>query len=96
MTRAQDGPGDERDTPDPEEIGSKEPGSASVDLSTTVKREFVVQVILLNLALLAIALGAMLYYFRGWADMGFGLVIIGLVSLLAQYRRYRQRPPHSE
>lgn len=97
MTQEQGrGQEDDTDTTDPDGIGSETQGTGSSELSTTVKREFIVQVFLLNLALLGIALGAMLLYFREWVDMGSGLVIIGLVALLAQYRRYRQRPPNSE
>lgn len=80
--------------------GDRDPGEEHPDLesgpseTTEIKREFLVQVVLLNLAILALALGAMLLYFRWWTDMGAGLVIIGLVALLAQLRRYRENPPN--
>lgn len=85
-----------QDTSTDEDPG-REQGSDTdegVSRSTELKREFLVQVVLLNLAILAVALGAMLLYFRWWTDMGAGLIVIGLVSLLAQLRRYRERPPN--
>ena len=80
-----------------DEVPGSEQGADTdegVSRSTELKREFLVQVLLLNLAILAVALGAMLLYFRWWTDMGAGLIVIGLVALLAQLRRYRERPPN--
>lgn len=74
--------------------GSDSPIADTSDLRTEVKREFLIQVVLLNLGLLALALGLLVLYFYEWIDMGSGLVIIGLVAILATYRRYRQRPPN--
>lgn len=63
------------------------------ELPKEIKREFVVQVILLNIALFALGLGVMLLYFRRDLQMGGGLVLIGLFSLLATWRRYKLRAP---
>jgi hypothetical protein len=79
----------------PQEAESGDPEDADIDttdLPIEVKREFLVQVLLLNLGLLAIAVGAMLLYFRWWLDLGGGLIVIGLVAILLTYRRYVDRP----
>ena len=75
---------------DPDEADS---GSEEAELDPTLKREFVAQVLLLNVSLLAIALGAMVFYFRGRIELGIALLAIGLVAGLATLRRYRARAP---
>lgn len=79
---------------DPETAGVPEsPGSGRSHPRKEVAREFVIQVMLLNLGLLAVALGLMLLYFRWWVDLGSGLIVLGLLALLETYRRYRQKAP---
>ena len=80
---------------DPQHATSGDPEDADIDttdLPVEVKREFLVQVLLLNFGLLAIAVGSMLLYFRWWLDLGGGLIVIGLVAILLTYRRYVDRP----
>lgn len=76
----------------PSENQPTESGDAA--LRTAVKREFIVQVILLNLGILAVGLGSMLFYFRGLLAVGAGLIGGGLVVIGLAYRRYRTRPPN--
>lgn len=76
----------------PSEDRPTEAGSS--DLRTAVKREFIVQVTLLNLGILAVGLGTMLFYFRGLVVVGAGLIGGGLVAMGLTYRRYRTRPPN--
>lgn len=71
------------------------PGDNQTHPRKEVAREFVIQVLLLNLGLLAIALGLMLLYFRWWVDMGSGLIVVGLLAFLETVRRYRQKPPET-
>lgn len=93
--RAQSGDPRTPESGDPQVAESGDPEDADIDttdLPVEVKREFLVQVLLLNLGLLAIAVGAMLLYFRWWLDLGGGLIVIGLVAILLTYRRYVDRP----
>ncbi|MFB6268259.1 MAG: hypothetical protein ABEI31_11415 [Halodesulfurarchaeum sp.] len=61
-------------------------------LPTPVKRAFIVQVLLLNVGLLALSLGAMLVYFRGDLPAGGVLLTIGIITLGSVAYRYRTRP----
>lgn len=82
---------------DPESAGVPEsPRNGPSKPRKEVAREFVIQVMLLNLGLLAVALGLMLLYFRWWVDMGSGLIVLGLLALLGALRRYKQKPPNSD
>ena len=64
-------------------------------MDTEVKREFLVQAFLLNLGILTLSVGLMVLYFLDRFDAGVGLLLIGVVSLLATARRYRSKAPGS-
>ncbi len=81
---------------DPETVGVPDsPGGGRSEPRKEVAREFVIQVMLLNTGLLAVALGLMLLYFRWWVDMGSGLIVLGLLALLEAFRRYKQKAPRT-
>lgn len=65
------------------------------ELDTAIRREFLVQAFLLNLGILALSVGVMVIYFLDRFDAGIGLLLIGLVCLLATARRYRSNAPSS-
>ncbi|XVH30765.1 DUF7322 domain-containing protein [Haloferacaceae archaeon DSL9] len=50
---------------------------------------FVVAVVLTNLGVFAVSLGAMLWYFRGNVQLGVGLILVGTFSLLRVAQKYR-------
>lgn len=67
--------------------------SGKEDVPIEIKREFLIQVVLLNIALFAFALGVMILYFRNTPEMGGGLVLVGVAAFLMTYRRYRRYAP---
>ncbi|MFB6153270.1 MAG: hypothetical protein ABEJ27_03360 [Halodesulfurarchaeum sp.] len=67
-------------------------GRKASTLPPSVKRAFIVQVLLLNVGLLALALGAMLVYFRENPPAGGILLTIGIITLGSVAYRYRTRP----
>ncbi|WP_224269788.1 DUF7322 domain-containing protein [Haloprofundus salinisoli] len=78
----------ERDLPNvPEAPKPATPeGEADSELATT----FWVSVVLVNVGVGALSLGAMFAYFRGQWRLGGGLVVVGLFLLLRTYQRYKQ------
>jgi hypothetical protein len=60
------------------------------DAPKEVQNAFWKAVLLANVALLGISLGAMLLYFRADWDFGGGALVVGLVALALTYRTYHQ------
>lgn len=88
---------DEPEEFDPDSLGPDAPDSAptireslgdSEALPEELFRAFWASVLLLNVALIALSVGAMLLYFRGDRATGGPLVAIGLVAAVAVFRRY--------
>lgn len=50
---------------------------------------FIACVVYTNVALFAVSLGAMLWYFRGLTTWGGGLVVVGLLAAVRTYQQYR-------
>ena len=53
-------------------------------------RLFVASVVALNLALLAVSLGVMLWYFEGMLQVGGALVLVGALAGFRTYQYYRE------
>lgn len=96
---------DEPDELDPDELGPSAPDPASnVDTDTAgaigdvdeeLLRSFWGAVFFLNVALLAVAVGSMLVYFRGdWSSGGAGLAVGGVSAVFAA-RYYLQGRSHA-
>lgn len=64
--------------PDPSEVPAE------------IHRAFWTTVLLANVALLALALGAMVWIFRGWTTRGGILVFVGLLAGIRVYLRVRR------
>ncbi|MFB6113022.1 MAG: hypothetical protein ABEJ58_02825 [Halodesulfurarchaeum sp.] len=71
--------------------GSDPSGEAEVAL----KREFLVQVLLLNVGLFGLAVGSLVLVQSHRIEMGCGLLLVGVFSTLATIRRYRKLDPGS-
>ena len=88
---------DEPDEFDPDSLGPDPPDStrslreslgATEDVSDDLFRAFWASVLLLNVALAALSIGAMLIYFRGDYETGAPVLLIGTVAALATARYY--------
>ena len=88
---------DEPDEFDPDSIGPDPPDSASTleesfgataDVSDDLFRAFWASVLLLNVALASLSLGAMFVYFRGDYGTGGPALLVGTVAALATARYY--------
>lgn len=88
---------DEPDEFDPDSLGPDPPDStrsireslgATEDVSDDLFRAFWASVLLLNVALAALSIGAMLMYFRGDYGTGAPVSLIGVVAALATARYY--------
>lgn len=84
----------EPDAFDPHSIGPDVPSVSSVedDLDTGVARLFWFLVVVFNVAILALALGPMLVYFRGQWDLGLRIFFAGVVVFaygVFRYYRYQ-------
>lgn len=88
---------DEPEEFDPERFGPEIPDSsptlseslgASKDVSDGLFRAFWASVLLLNVALAALSIGAMLLYFRGDYGTGGPVLLIGVVASVATFRYY--------
>ena len=88
---------DEPDEFDPDSLGPDPPDStrslreslgATEDVSDDLFRAFWASVLLLNVALAALSLGAMFIYFRGDYGTGAPVLLIGAVAALATARYY--------
>lgn len=62
---------------------------AGSEVSSDVRRSFWEMVVLIKIALLAISLGIMLAYFRGWLDVAAGLGVVAAVAGLRLVWRVR-------
>lgn len=51
---------------------------------------FLASAVLTNIALFAVSLGLMLWYFRGMQQVGGGLVLLGVLAQLRMYQYYRE------
>lgn len=65
-------------------------GSAVDKIHPDLLRLFVASVIALNIALLAISLGVMVWYFEGMTRWGQGLILVGLFAGFRTYQYYRE------
>jgi hypothetical protein len=88
---------DEPEEFDPESLGPETPDSsptlseslgASADVPEELFRAFWAAVLLLNVALAALSIGAMLLYFRGDYGTGVPVLLVGVVAGLATIRYY--------
>lgn len=88
---------DEPEEFDPDSLGPDPPDStrslreslgATEDVSDDLFRAFWASVLLLNVALAALSIGAMLIYFRGDYGTGAPVSLIGTVAALATARYY--------
>lgn len=88
---------DEPDEFDPDSLGPDPPDStptlresfgATADVPDDLFRAFWASVLLLNVALAALSIGAMLVYFRGDYEAGGPALLIGTVAALATARYY--------
>jgi hypothetical protein len=97
---------DEPEELDPDELGPSAPDPASNvdtdaagaigDVDEELLRSFWGAVFFLNVALLAVAVGSMLVYFRGdWSSGGAGLTVGGVSAVFAA-RYYRQGRSHAD
>ncbi|MFC7019972.1 MULTISPECIES: DUF7322 domain-containing protein [Haloarcula] len=64
---------------DPESLGPPTPTPSGADYQSDVAGLFVKLVVVFNVALLALALGPMLAYFRGQVDLGSRVFLVGVV-----------------
>jgi hypothetical protein len=84
-------PDPERDLPDIPDPPSPPPGA---EPSPAVRSAFWKAVIVVNYAVLAVCLGPMLAYFRGWVLLGAGVFASGLLAFgyaVLIYRGFRRR-----
>lgn len=51
---------------------------------------FVASAVLTNVAIFAVSLGLLLWYFRGMQQVGGGLVVLGILAQLRMYQYYRE------
>lgn len=88
---------DEPDEFNPDSLGPDPPDStrtireslgATEDVSDELFRAFWASVLLLNVAIAALSIGAMFIYFRGNYETGLPAVLIGTVAGLATVRYY--------
>jgi len=79
---------------DPDSLGPDAPAPppvtdyANKDVPTDVANAFWAAVLFANVGLIGVTLGPMLWYFRGWTDVGGGLTLTGVLAILMTYRRY--------
>ncbi|KTG09809.1 hypothetical protein AUR64_09250 [Haloprofundus marisrubri] len=78
----------ERDLPNVPE--APKPATPEGEVDSELKTTFWVSVVLVNVGVGALSLGAMFVYFRGQWRLGGGLVVVGLFLLLRTYQRYQQ------
>ena len=64
---------------DPDSLGPPTPTPSEADYQSDVAGLFVKLVVVFNVALLALALGPMLAYFRGQVDLGSRVFLVGVV-----------------
>jgi hypothetical protein len=85
----------EPDEPDPETEHTPDVPSVSIpetgdtDAPPELMRAFWGTVVAVNIGLFAVSLGLMVGVFRGQWRLGAGAIALGVVALLAGYRRYR-------
>ncbi|QCJ47662.1 hypothetical protein [Haloprofundus sp. MHR1] len=78
----------ERDLPNVPE--APKPSTPEGEVDSELATAFWVSVVLVNVGVGALSLGAMFLYFRGQWRLGGGLFVVGLFLLLRTYQRYRQ------
>lgn len=60
------------------------------EIDPDLLRLFVASVLALNLALLSVSLGAMVWYFEGMDRVGGALILVGVVAGFRTYQYYRE------
>ncbi|MFW6385401.1 MAG: DUF7322 domain-containing protein [Halodesulfurarchaeum sp.] len=79
--------------------GESENGARNADdtatLDADVRKEFLVEVVLLNAGILALGVGTMILFFDVSIEGGIALLLIGVVSVTATIWRYRNNAPGS-
>lgn len=84
----------EPDAFDPDSVESQinipeAPDPSDNDVSPELRRTFWLIVLMVNIGLLALSLGAMFAAFRGQFRFGGSLAVLGVFALLVSYIRYR-------
>lgn len=73
----------------PEAPAAPDPASGDVEVSADLVKTFWAAVVFVNVGLLGVALGPMLVLFEGRTDAGVTAFLVGVLSLVFAYRRYR-------
>lgn len=73
----------------PEVPEAPDPTSDDVELSGDLVKAFWAAVVFANVGLLGVSLGPMLVFFEGRTDAGVAAFLVGTLSLVFAYRRYR-------
>ena len=73
----------------PEAPAAPDPTSGDVEVSAGLVKAFWAAVVFVNIGLLGVALGPMLVLFEGRTDAGVAAFLVGILSLVFAYRRYR-------
>lgn len=73
----------------PEAPAAPDPASGDVEVSADLVKAFWAAVVFVNVGLLGVALGPMLVLFEGRTDAGVAAFLVGVLSLVFAYRRYR-------
>jgi hypothetical protein len=84
---------------DPDSLGPPTPTPSEADYQSDVAGLFVKLVVVFNVALLALALGPMLAYFRGQVDLGARIFLVGVVAFsygTYEYVKFTRRETDDE
>ena len=79
---------------DPDSLGPAPPEPSEADYQSDVAGLFIKLVVVFNIAVLALALGPMLVYFRGQTDLGIRVFLLGVITFsygTFEYVKFKRR-----